>query len=200
MDSIGQTLRKARQAKKMSVVEVARATNALSKQIEALEADKFDVFPAAIYAQGFIRLYAECVGLDPQPLLQAYRTGAAEGVAPAASAPAGAPACCLLPIWRRWRAACPLAPRLNRLAGRLTQAWRAASQRWPDFKARGRALSSLRLPVHTWQIIFSLVGLALLGLLVGLLIWWSAAWHKPVGISDSARWLQEPPAPYLNAE
>jgi hypothetical protein len=40
--------------------------------VEAIEREDFSKFPATIYGKGFIRLYAQFVGLDPQPLLEEY--------------------------------------------------------------------------------------------------------------------------------
>lgn len=39
------------------------------RYLEALEEDRFDLFPAPHYARGFLRSYATFLGLDPQPLL-----------------------------------------------------------------------------------------------------------------------------------
>ena len=70
--SIGEQLVKARILKKLSASELAAATRMNVQIVNALEQEDFDKIPAAIYGKGFIRLYAEYVGLDPKPLIEEY--------------------------------------------------------------------------------------------------------------------------------
>ncbi len=70
--ALGEQLRNARLARKETVSQVASATRILVQQIEAIEREDFSRFPAVIYGKGFIRLYAEHVGLDPKPLIAEY--------------------------------------------------------------------------------------------------------------------------------
>jgi transcriptional regulator with XRE-family HTH domain len=69
---LGETLRKARLARKLTPSEVAQATRMKVQIVEALEKNQFDLIPAPIYAKGFIRLFAEYVGLDSEPLIVEY--------------------------------------------------------------------------------------------------------------------------------
>jgi hypothetical protein len=70
--TIGQKLESARQAKGVSVSEAGQATKILAKFIEAMEADDFGVLSAPVYAKSFIRMYAQYLGLDAQPLVEEY--------------------------------------------------------------------------------------------------------------------------------
>ena len=70
--SLGEQLRKAREARKETASQVAAATRLKIQMIEAIEREDFSKIPAAIYGKGFIRLYAEHVGMDPMPLIQEY--------------------------------------------------------------------------------------------------------------------------------
>ena len=70
--TIGETLRKAREAHGLSIEDVKNATLMLTRQIEELENDDFSSFAAPVYGKGFIRLYARTVGLDPDPLVAEY--------------------------------------------------------------------------------------------------------------------------------
>lgn len=70
--SIGSDLRAARERMRLTPSDVAAATRTKTPIIEAIELDDFSSFAAPIYAKGFIRLYAQYVGLDPHPLLDAY--------------------------------------------------------------------------------------------------------------------------------
>ena len=66
--ALGEKLRKAREERGMSVQDVAASTHLLSRQIEAIEKEDFSGIVAPIYGKGFVKLFAECVGLDPAPL------------------------------------------------------------------------------------------------------------------------------------
>ena len=70
--AIGEKLRKARMAKGMTTSEVAAATHMKVQTVEALERDDYTKIAAPIYAKGFIKLCAEHLGLDPQPLIDEY--------------------------------------------------------------------------------------------------------------------------------
>lgn len=69
---IGEQLVKARISRKLTASEVAAATRMKVQIVEALEREDFDKIAAPIYGKGFIRLYAEYVGLDPKPLIDEY--------------------------------------------------------------------------------------------------------------------------------
>ena len=68
MIEFGKTLRDAREAKGLTIAQVAEMTRMPSSRVEALETENFSGIPAAIYGRGFVRLYCEAVGLDPKPL------------------------------------------------------------------------------------------------------------------------------------
>lgn len=72
MESIGQILKAARERRQISVADVVAATKMTSVFVKAIEADDFGALVAPIYARGFIKLYAVCVGLDPMPLLKKF--------------------------------------------------------------------------------------------------------------------------------
>ncbi len=85
MSSLGATLAAAREARGATASEVAAATNIKVQHIEAIERDDFAPFAAPAYARGFIRIYADHVGVDPGPLVAEYR--AAHESPPAVSPP-----------------------------------------------------------------------------------------------------------------
>jgi hypothetical protein len=70
--TIGQKLEAARRSKGVSVSEAGQATKILSKFIDAMESDDFGVLSAPVYAKSFIRMYAQYLGLDAQPLVDEY--------------------------------------------------------------------------------------------------------------------------------
>lgn len=66
----GRALREAREARGLTVFEVAQSLKFSPRQVEAIEADDFDGLPAgATFIRGFVRSYARLLKLDPAPLL-----------------------------------------------------------------------------------------------------------------------------------
>ncbi|MBN2702593.1 MAG: helix-turn-helix domain-containing protein [Pontiellaceae bacterium] len=70
--TIGQKLEAARQSKGVTISEAGQATKIMSKYIEAMEADNFGELAAPVYVKGFIRMYAQYLGLDAVPLVNEY--------------------------------------------------------------------------------------------------------------------------------
>jgi cytoskeletal protein RodZ len=69
---IGERLRNAREAKGLSLRAVADLTRIRAIYLQALEEERFDQLPGAVYARGFLRTYADALGLDADRLLDAY--------------------------------------------------------------------------------------------------------------------------------
>ncbi len=70
--TLGETLKKTREQKRMSVVEVARVTRIPAATLDALEADRFDDLPGEVFVRGFLKSYAQAVGLAPDAVLARY--------------------------------------------------------------------------------------------------------------------------------
>lgn len=68
----GEVLRQRREELNRSIVEVSEILKIRPEFITALENDLFDKLPVAVYARGYIRMYAEYLGLDPRPLMEVY--------------------------------------------------------------------------------------------------------------------------------
>ena len=103
MIEFGKTLRSAREAKGLTVEQLAKATCLLPRVVADLEKEDFSRLPAPIYGRGFVKLDCEQVGLDPKPMIAEFMdilnggsgAGAKErsaAVPPPAPAPAPAPA------------------------------------------------------------------------------------------------------------
>ncbi len=73
MESIGEKLRATREAKKLSIREVANETNIAPTYIEALENEDFDKFPSETYIIGFLRGYSELLKLNVEEMIQLYK-------------------------------------------------------------------------------------------------------------------------------
>jgi cytoskeleton protein RodZ len=77
--SPGRLLTAARQARGMTVTEVALRLKFAPRQIEALEADRYDVLRGPSMVRGMIRSYARLIGADPGLLLDALHRQLNEG-------------------------------------------------------------------------------------------------------------------------
>jgi len=62
--TVGQRLREAREAKGLSVEDVAAQTRIPTRHLTSLEESDWDKLPAATYSIGFAKNYAGVVGLD----------------------------------------------------------------------------------------------------------------------------------------
>lgn len=71
--AIGEQLRTAREARGLSIDYIADETNIAKRYLTALENEDFSVFPGEPYIIGFLRNYAEYLGLESAPLIQAFR-------------------------------------------------------------------------------------------------------------------------------
>jgi len=71
--TIGEALRSAREAQGKSLDDAAVATRIRPSYLEALEEEQFGELGGSVYAKGFLRSYAGYLGVDPAPLLEAYR-------------------------------------------------------------------------------------------------------------------------------
>ncbi|HST35803.1 MAG TPA: helix-turn-helix domain-containing protein, partial [Allosphingosinicella sp.] len=62
--STGEQLKRAREAKGLSLDDVANQTRIPIRHLQAIEREEWDALPAPTYAVGFARNYANAVGLD----------------------------------------------------------------------------------------------------------------------------------------
>jgi hypothetical protein len=63
---IGNSLREARLRQGLEFPEIEQATKIRGKYLRALEEEQFEVLPAQTYVKGFLRSYADFLGLDGQ--------------------------------------------------------------------------------------------------------------------------------------
>ena len=72
MSTFGETLKRERELRKISLREVSEATKIGLRYLEALEANRFDRLPGGLFNKGFIRAYAKFIGLDGEAMVNAY--------------------------------------------------------------------------------------------------------------------------------
>ena len=70
---IGEALADARARAGLDLATVADRTKIRSRYLEALEGERWDELPNLAYGKGFLRTYAELLGLDAETLVDEYR-------------------------------------------------------------------------------------------------------------------------------
>jgi cytoskeleton protein RodZ len=74
MFEIGSSLRAARMRQELELSQAEHDTRIRAKYLRALEDERFDVLPGPAYTKGFLRTYADYLGLDAQPFVDEYNT------------------------------------------------------------------------------------------------------------------------------
>ncbi|MGI8420710.1 MAG: helix-turn-helix domain-containing protein [Gaiellaceae bacterium] len=74
MFEIGNSLREARERKAVDFADAERATKIRGKYLRALEDEQFSILPSQTYVKGFLRSYAEYLGLDGQLYVDEYNS------------------------------------------------------------------------------------------------------------------------------
>ncbi len=74
MFEIGNSLHEARLRQGLDFPEIEQGTKIRGKYLRALEDEQFDVLPAQTYVKGFLRSYAEYLGLDGQLYVDEYNS------------------------------------------------------------------------------------------------------------------------------
>ncbi len=67
--TLGQQLRQAREERKLTIEQAVSATRIRAHYLQAIESNQFELLPSAVHKRGFIRAYAEYLGLDGEALI-----------------------------------------------------------------------------------------------------------------------------------
>lgn len=85
MFEIGSTLREARTRQGLGIDEMEQRTKVRARYLRFLEEERFELLPGHTYTKGFLRAYAEALGLEGKPFVDEYTSryvaAAAEEVA-----------------------------------------------------------------------------------------------------------------------
>ncbi len=65
-ETVGEYLKKERELRQISIQEVAEGTKISISRLRLIEENRFDDLPAEVFVRGFIRNYAEYIGIDPE--------------------------------------------------------------------------------------------------------------------------------------
>jgi hypothetical protein len=71
---IGNSLREARVRRGVELVQAEGATKIRTKYLRALEEERFELLPSETYVKGFLRTYADYLGLDGQLYVDEYNS------------------------------------------------------------------------------------------------------------------------------
>src|SRR5262245_51545846 len=72
MATFGETLTRERELREISLRQISEATKINIRYLEALEENRFDSLPGGLFNKGFIRAYANFIGLDGEAMVNAY--------------------------------------------------------------------------------------------------------------------------------
>lgn len=72
---VGELLQRAREARKMTLAEVARVTRIPVQTLTALEEGNTAEYPSEVFVRGFLRAFAMHVGLAPEDVVLRYQEG-----------------------------------------------------------------------------------------------------------------------------
>jgi len=70
--SFGTHLKEERERRKISLDEISASTKISTRLLHALEDDHFELLPGGIFNKGFIRAYAQYLGLDEEQVISEY--------------------------------------------------------------------------------------------------------------------------------
>ena len=89
MPSFGETLRRERELRQISLREIAEATKINLRYLDALERNDFRHLPGGVFNKGFVRAHAQFIGVDADSMVMAYLEEEARQEAHAAAAAPG---------------------------------------------------------------------------------------------------------------
>lgn len=99
---IGETLRRAREARRLTLADAERLTKIRGTHLAALEEERFQALPPPPYAKGFVRAYARLLGLDADQLAAEFEARVPPSPRPGLSRPVEIPLEPGVPV-SRWR-------------------------------------------------------------------------------------------------
>ncbi|MFY9884277.1 MAG: helix-turn-helix domain-containing protein, partial [Candidatus Cybelea sp.] len=84
-DALGERFRAAREARGLSLSDVAEKLRIRALYLAAIEDERWNAIGAAVYIRGFLRTYARFLGIDPEEAVAAFNR--TQPAPPAATAP-----------------------------------------------------------------------------------------------------------------
>jgi len=72
-EGVGHSLKVVRERRSLALTDVSARLRIRRPYLEAIEEGRFSELPGAVYVSGFLRQYAEFLGLDPDQVLKSYQ-------------------------------------------------------------------------------------------------------------------------------
>ena len=72
MSSFGEELRRERELRQITLREISESTKINVRYLEALERNDFKHLPGGVFNKGFVRAFAQFIGVDPEAMVNAY--------------------------------------------------------------------------------------------------------------------------------
>ena len=72
MSSFGEDLKRERELRKISLREIAESTKINVRYLDALEKNNFKHLPGGVFNKGFVRAFAQHIGVDEEDMVNAY--------------------------------------------------------------------------------------------------------------------------------
>ena len=72
MSSFGEELKRERELREFTLRDVSESTKISLRHLEALERNDFEQLPGGVFNRGFVRAYAQFIGVDPEAMVNAY--------------------------------------------------------------------------------------------------------------------------------
>ena len=72
MSSFGEELKRERELRQITLREISEATKINLRYLDALEHNDFKHLPGGVFNKGFVRAYAQFIGVDSETMVNAY--------------------------------------------------------------------------------------------------------------------------------
>lgn len=72
MSSFGEELKRERELRQITLREISEATKISLRYLDALERNDFTHLPGGVFNKGFVRAYAQFIGVDQDAMVNAY--------------------------------------------------------------------------------------------------------------------------------
>jgi len=81
-ESLGEGLRRVREAQGRSLPALVKETKVHIKHLSALEENRFGALPSRVFAIGYVRTYAQALGLDDYAVVERFKRESPDGTVP----------------------------------------------------------------------------------------------------------------------
>ena len=73
MSSVGEVLAAERRRQGKTIADVEAGTKIMGRMLDAIEHGRYESLPSPVYVKGYLQSYAQFLGLDQKPILEAFK-------------------------------------------------------------------------------------------------------------------------------